>query len=70
MDALGESVITDSKGQKHNWREDYLKKLVSVQKAEGYWENMDGQYRENIKALATAYATVGMKFALHGLLAD
>jgi squalene-hopene/tetraprenyl-beta-curcumene cyclase len=70
LDALGESVITDSKGQKHNWREDYLKKLVSVQKAEGYWENTDGQYRENIKALATAYATVGMKFALHGLLAD
>lgn len=70
LDALGESAVTDDKGRKHAWREDFLKKMVSIQKAEGYWENTDGQYRENVKTLSTAYASVGMKFALHGLLAD
>jgi len=68
LDALGEREIVDDKGVKHDWREDFLKKMTSIQTAEGYWVNDKGRFRENVKALSTAYVTVGMKFALHGML--
>jgi squalene-hopene/tetraprenyl-beta-curcumene cyclase len=64
---LGDNVILDSEGNKHYWREDIRKKMVSLQHEEGYWENSNGRYWENIKDLATAYSVVAMKFAFKGL---
>lgn len=67
LDTLGEKVIVDNKGASHFWREDLIKKLISVQKEEGYWQNESGRYWENIKDLATAYALIAVKFAAKGL---
>lgn len=61
---MGEEVITDSKGIGHPWREEFIKKLISLQHEDGYWVNVNGRYWENIKDLTTAYAVIGMKFAL------
>jgi squalene-hopene/tetraprenyl-beta-curcumene cyclase len=70
LDALGEEVIVDDKGIKHYWREDLIKKLISLQHEEGYWVNPDARYWQNIKDLVTAYSIIGMKFALRGMLSE
>jgi squalene-hopene/tetraprenyl-beta-curcumene cyclase len=57
--------MIDSKGKKHCWREDFIKKIISLQHEEGYWVNPDGRYQENIKDLATAYSVIAIKHALH-----
>jgi len=70
LDALGEDVIVDDKGNKHYWREDLIKKLISLQHEKGYWVNPDARYWQNIKDLVTSYAIIGMKFALRGMLPE
>jgi squalene-hopene/tetraprenyl-beta-curcumene cyclase len=66
--ALGEEVIVDPNGVGYPWREEFLKKIISLQHEDGYWVNSDGRYWENIKDLATAYAVIGMKFSLKDTL--
>ncbi|KPA13263.1 cycloartenol synthase-like protein [Candidatus Magnetomorum sp. HK-1] len=63
LHALGENQIVDSKKVSHNWREDIVKKLLELQKGDGYWVNSNGRFWENIKVLTTAYAVIGIKFA-------
>jgi len=70
LDALGEDVIVNDKGNKHYWREDLIKKLISLQHEKGYWINPDARYWQNIKDLVTSYAIIGMKFALRGMLPE
>ncbi len=67
LDVLGQDVLVDNKGVNHSWREDMLKKLVSLQKEDGYWVNDNGRYWENIKDLVTAYAVIAIKFSAKGL---
>ncbi len=62
--AFGGDTLLDSTGKTHYWREDFIKKMISMQHEEGYWVNPDGRYQENIKDLATAYSVIGMKHAL------
>ena len=64
MDLINEDVITDTLGKQHRWREELVYKLVSLQKGEGYWQNPNNRYMENIKELATAYSVIAMKHAL------
>jgi squalene-hopene/tetraprenyl-beta-curcumene cyclase len=64
LDALGEESLTDSRGKDHPWREDLLERLVSTQNGDGFWENADGRFMENIREISTAYAVIAMKFAL------
>lgn len=68
LDALGDDMIVDNNGLRHFWREDIIRKLLSVQKEEGYWISEDGQYWHNVKDLVTAYGCIAMKFALKGLM--
>ena len=65
LTAFGGDTVIDSKGRKHYWREDFLKKIISLQNEDGYWVNPDGRYRENIKDLATSYSVIAIKHALH-----
>jgi squalene-hopene/tetraprenyl-beta-curcumene cyclase len=67
LNALGDNVITDAKGQNHYWREDITKKLISIQHEEGYWVNTDGRYMENVKDITTAYSIIALKYAIKGL---
>jgi len=64
LKTFGQDAIVDSKGSRHDWREDFLNKIISLQHEEGYWVNADGRYQENIKDLATAYSVIAMKHAL------
>lgn len=64
LQTFGDSTIVDSQGNRHDWRQDFLNKIVSLQHEEGHWVNADGRYQENIKDLATAYSVIAMKYAL------
>lgn len=55
LQAVGEDVIVDAKGQRHNWREDLGRKLLSLQHPEGYWVNTDKWEWQDNKVLVTAF---------------
>jgi squalene-hopene/tetraprenyl-beta-curcumene cyclase len=55
LQVVGDDVIVDGKGQRHNWREDLAKKLVALQHPEGYWVNpVKDEWQDN-KVLVTAF---------------
>jgi hypothetical protein len=64
LKTLGEDTVVDNMGKRHDWREDFLNQIISLQHEEGYWVNPDGRYQENVRDLATAYSVIAMKFAL------
>ena len=66
---MGESIITDTKGQKHDWRDDLARKIVSLQHAEGYWVNLDdpSHWQDN-KVLVTAFTSIALDYVLNDSL--
>lgn len=68
LHAVGEEILkTHDKGER-SWREDLLKKILSLQQEDGSWVNPDGRYMENLKELTTAYTLIATKQALAGML--
>ncbi|MBM3238901.1 hypothetical protein FJZ31_21630 [Candidatus Poribacteria bacterium] len=61
LKAYGEPVITDAKGQKHNWYKELSQKLIELQKAEGYWQNEEAQWMEDNPILVTVYAVLALE---------
>ncbi|MCX5753126.1 MAG: terpene cyclase/mutase family protein [Candidatus Krumholzibacteria bacterium] len=67
LNVYGDSVIQDDKGAIHNWREDLIVKLCSLQNEEGYWVNSNGRWWENNKVLVTSYCILALEETLgHG----
>jgi squalene-hopene/tetraprenyl-beta-curcumene cyclase len=55
LQAVNQPVIVDAKGQRHNWREDLAKKLISLQHPEGFWVNpVKDEWQDN-PVLVTAF---------------
>jgi squalene-hopene/tetraprenyl-beta-curcumene cyclase len=64
--ALGETSLVDAKGQKHDWREELVKKLTELQKPEGYWVNLDDpSYWQDNKDLVTAFTSTALNHVLN-----
>ena len=64
MAAYGDSTIVTADGVKHNWREDYVRKMVSLQNSDGSWVNVDSpKWWENDKNLITARVVIGLNLA-------
>lgn len=64
MAAYGESEVVDSKGVKHNWRNDLAAKLISLQAEDGSWVNpYSKRWWENIKDLITARCVIALNLA-------
>jgi squalene-hopene/tetraprenyl-beta-curcumene cyclase len=61
---MGEPVIVDSKGQRHNWREELAAKLISLQRPDGYWVNTNPAEMEDNKVLVTAFTMMAIEAAL------
>jgi squalene-hopene/tetraprenyl-beta-curcumene cyclase len=55
LQAYGEGTIVDVKGRHHNWREDLGRKLLTLQKPQGYWVNTDPAELQDNKTLVTAF---------------
>lgn len=66
---MGEPVVTDIKGQKHDWRDDLAKKIGSLQNPQGYWVNLDdpSHWQDN-KVLVTAFTSIALDYVLNDLL--
>lgn len=45
------------------WREELVRKVVSLQKADGSWANENNRWWENDPVLATSYALLALEFA-------
>jgi len=61
MKAYGEDIVTDSKGEQHNWRKDLAHKLVSLQDKDGSWINNDSpRYWEGNRDLVTAWSVIAL----------
>jgi len=63
--ASGVDAIKDKSGKSHNWREDVIAKIASLQKADGSWINdKEERWMEGDPLLATAYAMLTIEWAL------
>ena len=65
MYAYGETIVTDTDGGEHNWREDIALKLLSVQNEDGSWANPDSpRWWEGNPHLVTSWSVIALNMAL------
>ena len=64
LQAWGQDTIVDAEGKKHNWREDLIAKLVSLQRQDGTWLNEADRWYEGNPHYITALAVLSMQSAL------
>ena len=62
LSTYGEPIITDSKGVEHNWYEELARKILSLQKTEGYWANENDRWMEVTPVLVTSYAILALSY--------
>lgn len=62
--AWSEPVITDVKGQGHNWREELIDALAQRIKPEGRWENESPRWFERLPVLSTCYSVLALEETL------
>lgn len=67
LTAYGVDVLVLKGETKVNWREALAKRLLDLQKAEGFWVNEDGRWWENDPILVTSYATITLEMIWRGL---
>ncbi|MDX2111173.1 MAG: hypothetical protein SFY80_13135 [Verrucomicrobiota bacterium] len=67
LSVLGDDFVVTPDGIAHNWREEIIRQILSLQGEDGSWLNSNGQYWENIKDLSTAYNLIALKYTLQGL---
>ena len=65
MYAMGEDIVVDGAGVKHNWRDDLARKLISLQNKDGSWTNpWSSRWWEGESALVTAWSVIALNYAL------
>ena len=66
--AYGDEVLVKADGTRVAWREELIKKLISLQKVEadgtGYWVNSEGRWWEADPVLVTSYSLLALEIAL------
>jgi squalene-hopene/tetraprenyl-beta-curcumene cyclase len=64
LQAVGEPIIVDAKGQSHNWREELAAKLLSLQHPEGFWVNTEPDELQDNKVLVTTFTMMAIEAAM------
>jgi squalene-hopene/tetraprenyl-beta-curcumene cyclase len=65
LQVMGEPVITDAKGVKHNWREELAARLLSLQLADGSWVNdKNPAEMQGNKTLVTSFSMMAIEAIL------
>jgi squalene-hopene/tetraprenyl-beta-curcumene cyclase len=59
---LGEPVLTDAAGVRHDWYGELTRKLLAMQAADGSWKNDDPTYWESNPVLATSRALLALEY--------
>ena len=62
--AWGEPALVTADGKKHDWANEVIDKLVSLQREDGSWINEKDRWMEGDPALVTAYAVLALQHAL------
>jgi squalene-hopene/tetraprenyl-beta-curcumene cyclase len=66
LNAMGEDVIVDANGGRHDWRVELTGQLLKIQRADGSWANENGRWMEQIPELSTAYSALALEQAASG----
>lgn len=65
---MGQDVLPLADARQVNWREELIRKLVSLQRIDadglGYWKNDEGRWWEADPVLVTSYSLLALQFAL------
>jgi squalene-hopene/tetraprenyl-beta-curcumene cyclase len=61
LTAYNEDTFTDAAGKTHDWRFELMKKLVTLQRFEGYWQNDNNRWWENDPVLVTSYSLLSLE---------
>ena len=65
MSAYGEKEFVDGKGQRHNWRNELVERLVAVQAIDGSWVNADSKdWWEDKPELVTSWSLLALEHAM------
>lgn len=65
MLAYGEDHFVDGRGQRHNWRNELVQKLMGLQAADGSWANRESNaWWEDRPQLVTAWSVIALEHAL------
>ncbi len=62
LDAMGEDVVVDEQGNKHNWRAELVEELARRQSDDGSWVNTNSRWLEGDSNLATGYALLALSY--------
>lgn len=66
LNAYGREMIADSDGKMHDWRTEFVKKMLAIQEADGSWQNKNSRWMEAIPDLVTAYVVLALNETLSG----
>jgi len=61
LTVYGDDTFSDAKGRKHDWRYELMKKFVTLQKSDGFWQNENNRWWENDPVLCTAYSLISLE---------
>ena len=65
MYAYGDPILVDVQGDKHNWREDLTRQLLSMQAKDGSWVNpYSGRWWEDKPELVTAWSVIALNHVI------
>ncbi len=64
LHAWGESIIMDDKAERHKWREDLIRKVVSLQRPDGSWINDHDRWLEGDPNYVTGLTVQTLQTAL------
>ena len=71
LNVYGEEILNLPGGRKVKWREELVRKLVSLQRIDpktglGYWQNDSNRWWENDPNLVTSYTLIALEIAVFG----
>jgi squalene-hopene/tetraprenyl-beta-curcumene cyclase len=49
-------------GERADWKQELAKRLLDLQKGEGYWVNDNGRFWEKDPVLVTSYSVLALEF--------
>ncbi len=64
LQAYGQSTITDTRGNKHNWRQELIEVLHEQHRPDGTWLNTKDRWMENTPELVTCYSLLALQDAV------
>lgn len=64
LTAWGEPALVTADGKQHDWANELIDKLVSLQREDGSWVNDKDRWMEGDPSLVTAYAVLTLQHAL------